>query len=97
MSTVQTKQQVGVEDVQRALSDALGPKYRVTVESDSALKIGRAGVIPAKVEIGRANGMTTFKVRTTGLIVSRVLQAASINPRVRRGLEQAYPKASSTA
>ncbi len=95
MSTVQTNQEVGVEDVQRTLADLLGPKYRVTGASGSTLKVGRTGVIPAQVKMSRANGVTTFKVTTTGLIVSRIVQAVSLNPRVRRALEQAYPKAAS--
>jgi len=90
MAAVQTKQEVGVEDVQRTLADLLGPKYHVTVASGSTLKVGRSGVIPAQVKMSRANGVTTFKVVTTGLIVSRIVQAASLNPRVRRALKEAY-------
>ena len=93
---VQTSQEVAVAEVQRTLSEALGPKYHVSVVSDSALKVGRTGVIPSKVELSRAHGMTTFKLRTTGLIVSRVVQAVWVNPRVRRALEQAYSKTSAT-
>ena len=58
MSTVQTKQEVEVEDVQRTLADLLGPKYHVTVSSGSTLKVGRTGVIPAQVKMSRANGVT---------------------------------------
>jgi hypothetical protein len=49
MSTVQTKREVTIEDVQRALSNELGPNYRVAVDSNSTLMIGRTGIIPAKV------------------------------------------------
>ena len=94
MPTLKTNQEVGVDDVQRALSDELGPNYRVTVASGSTLKVGRTGVIPASVEISHRDGMTMFKVATTGLIVSRLIQAFSINPRVRRALAEAYPKVS---
>ena len=90
MSTVQTKREVTIEDVQHALSNELDPKYRVTVDSNSTLKIGRTGVIPAKVTVTRRGDTTTFKVSTTGLILSRVAQATSINPRVKRALVHAY-------
>ena len=94
MSTVQTKREVTMEDAQHALSNELGPKYRVTVDSNSTLKIGRTGVIPAKVTVTRRGDTTTFKISTTGLILSRVAQATSINPRVKRALERAYSETS---
>ena len=90
MSTVQTKKDVTIESVQRALSDELGPSYRVSVDSDSTLKVGRTGVIPARVTISHTGDTTTFRIITTGLILSRIAQATSINPRVKRALEHAY-------
>jgi hypothetical protein len=92
MPSVQTKQEVTIEGVQEALANELGASYRVAVDSDSTLKIGRTGVIPAKVTLIRRGNLTTFKVSTTGLILSRVLQATSINPKVKRALEKAYPE-----
>jgi len=93
MSTVRTEREVTVEDVQCTLADLLGPKYHVTVASGSTLKVGRTGVIPSQVKIRRASGTTEFKVTTTGLIVSRIVQAVSLNPRVKRALERAYSRA----
>jgi hypothetical protein len=90
MPTVRIKRELTVEDVQQTLSDELGPHYRVAVDSNSTLKIGRPGVIPSKVTMTRRGDMTTFKINTTGLILSRVAQATSINPRVKRALEHAY-------
>lgn len=94
---VSTRQEVTVEDVRHTLSDALGPRFRVTVTSDSTLSVGRTGVIPAHVHIQRAGGETTFSVRTTGLIVSRIAQVVTIYPRVRRALMEAYAQTSSAA
>jgi hypothetical protein len=91
MPSVQTKQEVTIEGVQEALANELGSNYRVSVDSDSTLKVGRTGVIPAKVTLIRRGDMTTFKISTTGLILSRVAQATSINPKVKRALEKAYP------
>jgi hypothetical protein len=95
MSTLQVKQDVGVEDVQRTLTEALGPKFRVTATSGSVVKVGRTGVVPSQVRVNPANGMTTLKINTTGLILSRLAQAIWVNPSVRRALEQAYPRARS--
>ena len=92
--SVQTKQRVDIDDVQRKLSDALGPGYRVTVASGSTLKVGRTGVIPAKVKFIRSDGRTVFKVCTTGLIVSRIIQVCAINPRVRHALKKSFPTTS---
>jgi len=92
MPVLRTDSEVRVEDVHRVLSDALGPSYRVTVMSPTMVKVGRAGVIPSQVEISRSGGMTTFKVHTTGLIVSRLVQVCSVNPRVRRALQEGFPR-----
>ena len=89
--SVQTKQKIDINDLQKTLSDALGSSYRVTVASDSTLKVGRTGVIPAKVQMKGSDGTTIFKVRTTGLIVSRLVQVCAINPRVRKALKETFP------
>jgi hypothetical protein len=86
--TVQTTRKVDIDEVQQTLAEALGPSYRVTVTSDSTLKVGRTGVIPAKVQMRTVDGTTTFRVRTTGLILSRMVQACWINPHVRRALQR---------
>ena len=91
MRTVQVEQEVGVEDAQRRLTEALGPGFRVK-SSGSMLKVGRAGVVPSRVYVSHSNGTTTFRLKTSGLLVSRIIQAASINPLVRHALAQAYTK-----
>lgn len=93
MSTVQTKQDVTVEELERTLCEALGPPYRVHATGHSKVKVGRTGVIPSEVEIDHADGGTALKIKTTGLIVSRIIQATSINPRIRRVLLEAYSDA----
>jgi hypothetical protein len=90
MVKVQTSREVRVEDVVRTLADSLGSKYQVDASSDSTITVGRRGVIPSKVTLVRRGDKTTFKVATTGLLVSRGIQAASINPKVRRALDEAY-------
>jgi len=87
---IKTMQQVRAEDVERTLSEALGSHYRVKIVSSSKLKVGRTGVIPANLTLSHTNGGTTFKVQTTGLILSRLAQMTSIYPSVRRALEEAY-------
>ena len=94
MSTLRTRRDVGTDEVVRTLTDVLGPQYRVTATSNTTLKVGRTGVIPSKVQVIRCDGITVFKVTTTGFVVSRIIQAMSINPRVRRALETAYPNES---
>jgi hypothetical protein len=90
--SVQTEREVGIDEVQQTLAEALGPKYRVSVASNSTLKVGRPGVIPGKVQVDSSDSSTTFTVHTSGLIVSRVIQAWAINPRVRRALRKSYAR-----
>lgn len=90
VSTVQIKGKVTVEELQHALLDELGPHYRVTVDSTSTLKIRRVGMVPTEVTITHHGDTTTFKISTTGQILSRVGHATSINPKVKRALEHAY-------
>lgn len=90
MAPVQTHQEVTVEDVRSALSDALGPRFRVNVTSETTLNVGRTGVIPVHVRMRRTDGRTTFTLRTTGLIVSRVAQAVTVCPQVRRALLDSF-------
>jgi len=88
MSTVQTERQLDIDDVRAALVNELSASYRVSVVSPSTLKVGRSGVIPSKVTMSRQGNTTTFKIATTGFVVSRVVQGISINPRVKRILEE---------
>lgn len=96
MSTVQTKREVSLEEVQHALSDELGPHFHVKVNPPSTLTVGRTGVIPTKVVMSRRGDTTTFKISTTGLILSRLAQATSINPRVKRALQHACSDSATT-
>ncbi|HLN17376.1 MAG TPA: hypothetical protein VK277_11595 [Acidimicrobiales bacterium] len=88
---MQTDHEVGVDEVQRKLSDWLGPSYRVAVTSSSTLKVGPRGLIPAKIQLTKADGVTTCRLRTTGLLLSRLTQAVTVLPRVRRALEESFP------
>jgi len=74
---------VTVGDVEQALSEALGPNYTVKVASTSTVTVGRTAVIPSRVELSWSEDGTTFRVSTAGILLSRIVQACSINPRVR--------------
>jgi hypothetical protein len=94
MTKLQTHQDVDIDEVCRRLSNDLGPRYRVTMASDAKLKVGRTGVIPSQVTLRHTNDGTTFDIHSTGLIVSRLIQVALINPRVKRALSDAYANGS---
>ena len=91
MSNLRTMQTVSIEELGRALSEELGPKYKVSVSSPDTLKVGRSGVMPSKVVLCHDDGTTTFQVKTTGLFVSRLIQVFSVNPAVQRALTHRYP------
>jgi len=92
--SVQVKQEVDVEVVQRALSDALGPAYKVNVTSDSTLKVSRSTLMIATVRMRRPGGMTTFRVSGFGFLLGKLINSLTIAPKVRRALSQAFPEAS---
>jgi len=93
VSTVQLNYEVSLEEIQRALSNALGPAYRVRATSDSMLKIKRNNVITATVRVSRSEEGTTVRVRGGGLIVARVLDSFTITPKVRHALDRSYTRA----
>lgn len=45
MSAIEMHKDISLEDVQRALADALGPSYRVSATSDSSLRVTRNFII----------------------------------------------------
>jgi hypothetical protein len=91
--SVQVKQEIDSGAVQRALSDALGPAYKVNVTSDSTLKVSRSAVMIATVRMRRSGGITTFRVSSFGFLLGKLLNSLTIAPRVRHALSQAYPDA----
>ena len=62
MSTTKIGPDVSLEEIQRRLSDALGHGYKVTATSDSALKIQRAPLVTAKVNVKWYDDGTTLQV-----------------------------------
>lgn len=92
--SVQVKQEIGAEVVQRALCDALGPAYKVSIMSDSTLKVSRSAVMIATVHMRRSGGTTTFGVSGFGFLVGKLINSLTIAPKVRHTLGQAFPEAS---
>lgn len=90
----QVEQDLTLEAVQRALADELGPGYRVTATSASALRVYRNPVIWATVHLTWSSGQTTFRVRPGGLILVMLVNASYTVPKVRRALELAFGQAS---
>jgi len=93
MST-QVKHEVRLEDVQKALSDALGPAYRVAAKSNTVLGVHRNPVIWGSVHVSWSGGATTFRVRPGGVLLVMVLNSAYLVPKVRRALERAFAEPS---
>jgi hypothetical protein len=93
MSTIEVNKDVGLDDVQRALSDALGPAYRVSITSGSSLKVMRNFVTWGTVHVRRSGGRTSFRVRPGGLILAAAFNAVYTTPKIRRALDQAFPQA----
>jgi hypothetical protein len=93
MSALEVNENIGIEDVQRGLSDALGAGYRVKASSASALRVTRNFVIWGTVHITWSEGWTRFRVRPGGLIVVAAINAVYTVPRIRQALGRAFPQA----
>jgi len=93
VSAVQVNRDISLEEVQAALSEALGPAYRVKAMSGSALRVTRNPVIWGTVHVSWSGGTTSFRVRPGGLIVLAALNALYTTPKIRHGLSQAFPPA----
>jgi hypothetical protein len=78
-TALHSSREVSVDDVQRALSGALGPDYRVTVTSRSSVRVHN-GVLTASTRVTRSRAGTDLRVTGFG-----------ITHRVRHALERAFP------
>lgn len=89
MSTLAVSEEISLEDVQRALGDALGPGYRVSVTSGSSLKVMRNAVTRGTVHVSWPAGKASFRVRPGGLILVAAFNAACTVPKIRHALDRA--------
>ena len=84
-------QAVSLEDVQRALGDALGSGYKVSTTSDSTLRVHRSGLLGVKVTMTWAEGKTTFSVRPEPGLLVMLFNTLYTAPKVRKALVRAFP------
>jgi hypothetical protein len=84
--------EITAEEVQHALSETLGPHYKVTAKSDTRLHVTH-NIGLATVHISWSPGQTSFQVHGHGIVVLRALDALTITPKVRHALEHAFPNA----
>ena len=94
MSAIEVNREIGLEGVQRGLSEALGPGYRVsTTSSDSSLRVIRNFVVWGTVHVRWSGGRTSFRVTPGGFILVGAFNALYTVPKIRRALDQAFPQA----
>jgi len=94
MSTTKIGRDISLEQIQRTLSDALGHGYKVTATSDSALKIRRAPLITATVNVKWYEDGTTLHVAPGEAWILQGINALTIYPKVRHTVSRAFPGAS---
>ena len=95
MSTTKiSSRDISLEEIQRRLSDALGHGYKVTATSDSALKIRRAPLVTAKVNVKWYDDGTTLQVAPGEAWILQGINALTIYPKVRHTVSLAFPPAS---
>ena len=88
------KQVVSLEDAKRALSEALGPGYKLSTKSASSFTVHRSGLLGVRVTMSWAEGATTFRVRPEGAILVLLFNAVYTAPKVRSALARAFPPTS---
>jgi hypothetical protein len=93
MTALAVNKEISLEDAQRALADALGPGWRVTVASGSSLKVAHNAVTWGTVHVSWPSGKTSFRVRPGGLILVAAFNAVSTVPKIRHALDRAFPHA----
>ncbi len=94
MSTTTVSRDMTLEKIQRALSDALGPAYKVTATSDSTLKVQRFPLMTARVDVKWDEDQTTLHAAPGEVWILQGINALTIYPKVRRALSQAFTTAS---
>ena len=95
MSTTTVSRDMTLENIQRALSDSLGPAYKVTATSDSTLKVRRFPLMTARVDVTWDEADTTTLHAAPGEVwILQGINALTIYPKVRRALSQAFTTAS---
>ena len=95
MSTTTVSRDMTLDDIQRALSGALGPAYKVTATSDSTVKIRRFPLMTATVDVQWDEADTTTLHGAPGEAwIFQGINALTIYPKVRRALSRAFTTAS---
>jgi hypothetical protein len=93
MAAIEVNRQIEVEDAQKALSDALGPGYQVSVGSSSSLKVKRNVLAFATVHLSWSGGTTSFRISPGGLIALMAYNSLTTVPKIREAIGKAYPSA----
>lgn len=84
------KQAVSLEDAERAVSEVLGPGFKMTTKSDSSFTVHQSGLFGVKVTMTWVDGATTFRVRPEGGPLVLLYNALYTAPKVRRALVRAF-------
>jgi hypothetical protein len=93
MSTTEVSGEIPLEEIQRTLSEALGRGYQVTATSDSTLKIRRAPLMTAKVNVKWHGDRTTLQAAPGEVWILQGINALTIYPKIRHTLSQAFVSA----
>lgn len=92
MAAIEVNRQIEVDEAQKALSDALGPGYEVTVGSSSSLKVKRNLLTGGTVQMSWSGGSTSFRINPTGLVGLAVYNAMFTTPKIRAAIGKAFPQ-----
>jgi len=94
MSTTEVRGEIPLEEIQRTLSEALGHGYKVSATSDSTLKIRRAPLVTARVDVKWHGDRTTLQAAPGEAWILQGINALTIYPKVRHTVSRAFARAS---
>jgi hypothetical protein len=93
MAAIEVNRQIEIDDAQKALADALGPGYQVSVGSSASLKVKRNLLAFATVHLSWSGSATSFRISPGGLIVLAGFNYLYIVPKIREAIGKAFPSA----
>ena len=88
--SIDVSYEIPLDDLGRALSDALGPHYEVTAASDDTLKVRRFPLITAKVRAKWYGDRTTLEAIPGEVWILQGINAVTILPKLNRTLTRMF-------
>ena len=95
MST-EVRGEIPLKDLEQRLSEVLGPRYEVTVISDTTLKVRRMLAVTAKIRVSWHGDRTHLLVIPGGVWIIQGINALTVAPKVRHAIDRTFQTEAAT-